>query len=61
MDGTSKYEDEKFAAEIKSQIEIPTTVLETAIDWIAKNLIPSQVFPDKDLDNWAENNGYKKE
>lgn len=35
--------------------------LDDAIDWIASNLEPEQVFPVTDLENWAELNGYTKE
>ena len=36
-------------------------ILNSAIDYIQRNLDPDDVFSDKDLETWAENNGYKKE
>ena len=35
-------------------------LLETAIEWIQNNLYPEDVFSDKDLDQWAEENEYVK-
>ena len=33
-------------------------LLETAIEWIRKNMEPEDVFSETDLQSWAENNGY---
>ena len=33
-------------------------LLETAIDWIKNNLEPIDVFSERDLETWAENNGF---
>lgn len=38
---------------------IPSTLLDAAIDWINSNMSPDDVFSMKDLDDWAENNGYE--
>lgn len=35
-------------------------LLETAIEWIRENLMPADVFSDKELEAWAENAGYVK-
>lgn len=37
-----------------------TSVLEEAISWISDNMRPEEVFSDKQLISWAEDNGYKK-
>lgn len=41
-------------------IEIPD-LLETAVDWIAENLDPEDVFSDEALQMWADANGYSKD
>ena len=35
--------------------------LDDAIEWIKNNLSPEDVFRQKDLDQWAEENEYTKE
>ena len=40
---------------------INTAILEEAIEWIRKNLNPGEVFDEKDLKTWAEENGYMEE
>ena len=35
--------------------------LDSAIEWIQRNLNPDDVFSNNDLDDWAEANGYIKE
>lgn len=42
------------------QSVISRDMLSDAIEWIAKNLNPQDVFDDSDLDSWAEDNGYIK-
>lgn len=57
----------KIDAEFKQLIEdeidfnIPNSILDSAIEFIGKNLDPDDVFKTSDLEIWAENNGYKKE
>ena len=34
------------------------TLLEQAVDWIAANLKPDDVFDSKTLESWAEANGW---
>lgn len=38
---------------------IGTDLLENAIEWIRKNMNPSDVFNESDLKNWAEDNNYE--
>lgn len=46
---------------IKVDIVVSKSALDTAIWWIARELNPDDVFSDKDLQAWAEKNGYVKE
>jgi len=48
-------EDRNFANDLFDNI------LPEAIDWITTNMAPDDVFPETDLGNWAEANGYEKE
>ena len=59
---TTVKEDSYFASEMQSYIETTASngALENAIDWIAKNLNPDDVFSDDQLDSWAKNKGYEK-
>lgn len=61
---TSK-QDQAFAETMKSEIEVTIDVnssaLDIAVDFIASNFDPQDVFSTKDLENWAESNGYTKE
>jgi hypothetical protein len=41
--------------------EISKQSLRAAIEWMADNLIPEEIFDDKKLQEWAESNGYVKE
>lgn len=59
-------QDELFASEMSDMVEESTvkmskSTLDVAIDWIQRNLEPDDVFSEKQLDNWAESNGYIKE
>lgn len=38
-----------------------TLSLDEAIQWISSKLYVEEVFPDSELRQWAEDNGYKKE
>jgi len=40
---------------------LPQYPLDEAVDFIQSNLDPADVFTDKQLCDWAESNGYKKE
>lgn len=57
----SKRQDEDFAEEMLSHVQVKNSSLDSAIDWIGKNLEPEDVFADKSLERWAESNGYIKE
>lgn len=35
-------------------------LLDDAIEWIAKNLSPAEVFSKEQLEEWAEEEGYEK-
>lgn len=48
-------ENESFAKTILSQYP-----LDEAIEWIKKNLSPEDVFNEKELAEWAKNNGYEE-
>jgi len=36
-------------------------LLEESINWIRLNMNPEDVFPEEELEYWAENNGFVKE
>jgi len=38
-----------------------TTSLDSAIEWMQSQLDPDDVFTEKQLENWAESNGYTKD
>lgn len=40
---------------------IPTSLLELALDWIANNMEPEDVFDDEALSEWAMASGFVKE
>lgn len=52
---TTLQQDQKFIAEV---INIPDDLLEKSIDWIKDNLSPEEVFSEKQLNDWAERNGF---
>lgn len=56
---TSARQDREFKEIISA--ELPDGLLQVAIDYIERNLEPDDVFGKKDLENWAESNGYIKE
>ena len=53
---TTRQQDNDFLGDV-----IGSGLLDTAIEWIRKNLEPEEVFDDSDLDKWASNQGYTKE
>ena len=53
---TTPTQDREFIRQI-----FPDTLLEEAIEWIRGNLNPEEVFSERDLEVWAENNGFEKE
>ena len=52
---TTSKQDDDFLANV-----IGSGLLDSAIDWIQKNLQPEEGFDDAALDVWADNQGYKK-
>lgn len=60
----NRNQEREFAEEIRdsySEFKVSDSALSGAIEWIANNLSPDDVFSDNDLANWAEKNGYAKE
>ena len=37
---------------------IPSSLLEDAIDWIANNMSPEDIFSEEQLKSWAEDHGF---
>lgn len=64
---STSRQDELFASLINDQVEVEVTTtvsktaLEYAIDWIAKEFEPEDIFTEKQLELWAESNGYVKQ
>lgn len=62
---STSRQDQFFAEMINDHVESTTTVsksaLEFAIEWIAKEFEPEDIFTEKQLESWAESNGYVKE
>lgn len=48
----SSTENKKFNDEV-----LPQWLLDDAIDWIKSNLNPDDVFDQRELEIWAEDNG----
>lgn len=58
---TTRQQDKEFQSAIENEVHttIDQTILEVSIEWIKENLSPEDVFDDKQLGEWAENNNYK--
>lgn len=52
---TTRKQDDDFIFDV-----IGSSLLDSAISWIQKNLEPEEVFTDVELGVWADNQGYKK-
>jgi hypothetical protein len=52
---TTVRQDSEFVSAV-----ISSSLLEEAIDWIQSNMNPEDVFDDKTLSTWAEENGYEE-
>jgi hypothetical protein len=50
----------KFEAEVVSANINMSSLIQDAITWMNYNLSPADVFDAKDLEAWAEENGYSK-
>jgi hypothetical protein len=60
----TNQQDKDFAEEMRDsvdEVKMSSGALDNAIYWIARNLNPDDVFEEKDLNAWAEANGYSKE
>jgi hypothetical protein len=57
-------QDQSFCELMQQEIDevkISKTALDNAIEWIASELDPDDIFTSKKLEAWAESNGYVKE
>ncbi len=63
MANTSTKQDQEFGALIipHLKVEHPEACLDEVLEWVRKNLNPDDVFSNKQLEDWAEGEGYKKE
>lgn len=50
-----------FVVENVISANLPSSTLDDILDWIRENVDPDQVFTEKQMDAWAESNGYIKE
>lgn len=60
------HQDRSFAEEMSScvessEVKMQNSTLDSAIQWIQSNLSPDEVFSVKELQEWAESNGYTKD
>jgi hypothetical protein len=39
---------------------MPLSLLEDAIEWIVDHYAPEFIYPEKDMEQWASENGYVK-
>jgi glycerol-3-phosphate responsive antiterminator len=57
-------QDQEFKKEMEGHIDTITmsaSALDAAIDFISSNFDPDDIFSTKQLEEWAESNGYVKE
>lgn len=52
---TTSQQDRDFLSAV-----IDSRLLESEVDWIASNMEPGDVFSRKQLESWAESNGYEE-
>lgn len=60
----SNRQEQDFAEVMKDsvdEVKMSTTSLDNAIEWIQSQLDPDDVFSEKQLEKWAESNGYTKD
>jgi hypothetical protein len=55
---TTNRQDADFSEEMIESVKISNLALTRAIEWITTNLTPEQVYPESELKEWAEKNGY---
>lgn len=60
---TNAKQDTDFGNEMIDYVilKFNPAMLNAATEWVSKNLNPDDVFSEKDLQAWAEANGYVKE
>jgi hypothetical protein len=58
---TQKERDFQSIMNSEVTTEVSVDALSNAIDFISSNYDPDDIFSQKDLEAWAENNGYIKE
>lgn len=56
----SVRQDNDFAEELSSHVNVKATALDSAIAWIRDNLDPDDIFTYTHLQKWADQNGYIK-
>ena len=56
---TSARQDREFQDEVFNLLRTDH-LLSTALQWIQQHMSPSEVYPEVELQSWAENNGYVK-
>lgn len=49
----STKQDQQFALEMESVIEVNVAALDKACEWIGHNMEPYEIFSDKKLIDWA--------
>jgi hypothetical protein len=63
---SNSRQDKEFAELVDESVNVTTSIdgsnaLAMAMDFIASNFGPEDVFSKKDLEEWAESNGFTKE
>ena len=58
MSVTTSKQDQEFIEAISPMF--PSNLLGDAIEWIADNMDPEEVFSDLDLRRWADDSGFKE-
>lgn len=56
-------QDKSFEEEMRDsvdEVKMSSGTLSNALYWISRNLNPDDVFNEKQLQEWAESNGYTK-
>lgn len=57
-------QDQEFSRYMEGQMEVEvkytSSALDTAIEYIGNEFSPDDVFSTKQLESWAESNGYEK-
>lgn len=54
-------QDDSFAEAMSDHVSVAKSALDAAIDFIRDELDPEDIFSTKQLEQWAESNGYIKE